>query len=654
MSNSIREKYESTGSLYQNRDTKRTEPIPAGLRLNETNYRTSRYSPSTTHYSEPQANPDNPPVLGGDQSILNRFREEDLERIKFYTENNSRFLQNQENLYKIPTESRLPQKGDFDFRGVVNSLANPKKAKFSTGGIFNSVANAIDVLTDKSQARRVVASFFGSSLHKSYVIPPRLIQRIIRRQTFASGTEVRYEGVLSVRGRYLPIGARFQPRAIEDVEQIGFLSNLKNARLPARYEASQEYSSDPTAYKGAHTPTEKSEEINIQFGGSVDQKILDKNKIDNLRNKKSEFQENLNRANSELFDLVGPPRVKYQPTFNRNKRTPLFDNYGRLRDEDKELHGATGDKVNNKPAHRNDADYGQDFIKFRFKLIRSLGENNNDIILNFRAFLESFQDNHGANWTPHTYVGRAEQFYTYGGYYRTVNMSFYISALTRAELKPIYDKLNHLSSATTPSYTNGNIWMQATLCEIDVGNYFHKQPCVVNSINYSIEPTHPWEIGESTTEPTTIPPALGFGFSALGAGARAITPRNRGTSLETGDNNILEEGVPEENRLGEVTLIGERRTPRINRSIRESKTSEQLPHILKCDMSLNLIHNFVPQVSDVLESPYKFVGASERLQARAVSNVRASAEVDSTLDGTFSPTLVPSKPSAGGFPLPVV
>jgi hypothetical protein len=80
------------------------------------------------------------------------------------------------------------------------------------------------------------------------------------------------------------------------------------------------------------------------------------------------------------------------------------------------------DKINSLPIYRSEAvstdDIVNDFVKFRIAVI----DNDNPrfkTFMHFRAFLGPISDSYNANWNGFNYLGRGEQFYTYGGFTRT-------------------------------------------------------------------------------------------------------------------------------------------------------------------------------------------------------------------------------------------
>lgn len=137
----------------------------------------------------------------------------------------------------------------------------------------------------------------------------------------------------------------------------------------------------------------------------------------------------------------------------------------------------------------------RDLIKFSFTVVTPGVDSitPNLKYLHFRAFLDEFSDNYTGAWNDYTYVGRGEKFYTYQGFDRDIGIGFKAAAMSRAELKPIYQKLVYLASTTAPTY-NVNGFMRGTFVRATVGDYLVKQPAVVTSVNYSWDISYPWEV----------------------------------------------------------------------------------------------------------------------------------------------------------------
>ena len=133
-----------------------------------------------------------------------------------------------------------------------------------------------------------------------------------------------------------------------------------------------------------------------------------------------------------------------------------------------------------------------DIIKFGFEAI-NYDDPSTSLFIQFRAFLNSFSDDHSANYNSVKYIGRGETFYAYDGFTRQISFGFLIAAQTRQELLPLYDKLNILVSQIYPDY-GPNSFMRTPVVKMTIGDYLYRQPGFLNSINLSIETDYPWEI----------------------------------------------------------------------------------------------------------------------------------------------------------------
>ena len=155
------------------------------------------------------------------------------------------------------------------------------------------------------------------------------------------------------------------------------------------------------------------------------------------------------------------------------------------------------DKINALPIYRSSAvDTSKDvndLVKFRIAIIDNEDPTQKEFI-HFRALLGSISDNYSATWNSTKYLGRGEDFYTYGGFGRTVSLSWTVAAQSKEELIPMYKKLNYLASTLAPDYS-GNGYMKGNLVQLTVGGYFYEQPGFITAMNLSIQDDTPYEIG---------------------------------------------------------------------------------------------------------------------------------------------------------------
>lgn len=175
------------------------------------------------------------------------------------------------------------------------------------------------------------------------------------------------------------------------------------------------------------------------------------------------------------------------------------------------LYGAASnnsiDRINALEIYQSEApnnELGNDLVKFRIGVI------NNDTptlktYIHFRAFLDQISDSYNADWSPTKYIGRGENFYTYGGFDRKVSLGWTVAAQSKAELIPMYKRLNYLASICTPDYSAQG-YMRGNIVTLTIGGYFYEQPGIITGFNYEMnDGDSSWEIGindEGNTDPS--------------------------------------------------------------------------------------------------------------------------------------------------------
>ncbi len=132
-----------------------------------------------------------------------------------------------------------------------------------------------------------------------------------------------------------------------------------------------------------------------------------------------------------------------------------------------------------------------DIIKFYIEVINN--DNLQSEYLYFRAYIDDFSDGFSSTWNETKYVGRAENFYTYGGFNRNINLGFIIYAHSETELKHIYTKLNQLAGIVSPDYS-GIGFMRGTYVKLTVGDYLKSVPGIIKGFKIDGLLDGGWEI----------------------------------------------------------------------------------------------------------------------------------------------------------------
>jgi len=183
------------------------------------------------------------------------------------------------------------------------------------------------------------------------------------------------------------------------------------------------------------------------------------------------------------------------------------------------------DKINALPLYKSSGPTSDpvknDFVKFRIGVI-----DNNDpslkTYIHFRAIIDEMNDNFNAEWTEQKFMGRGEKFYNYGGFDRTLNLSWTVVAQSKAELMPMYQKLNYLASVCAPDYSD-NGYMRGNLISLTLGGWFYETTGIMTGISFGVPEESPWEIaindtGESDSSVKEMPHIIrvsGFSFKPI-------------------------------------------------------------------------------------------------------------------------------------------
>lgn len=182
------------------------------------------------------------------------------------------------------------------------------------------------------------------------------------------------------------------------------------------------------------------------------------------------------------------------------------------------------DKINALDIHKvtdgnfTDVAY-RDLIRLRFEAVNTNDPSVVDAIV-FRAFLDSYGDSYNSEWNNFKYNGRGEDFYTYGGFKRTLSFGFKIAAQSRFEMKPLYRKLNYLATTLAPDYQEGGLSsgagvMRGNFIRVSIGSLLDRVPGFLTSLDIKWQKDYPFEIaianpetGETDSEMQVLPHVL--------------------------------------------------------------------------------------------------------------------------------------------------
>jgi len=157
------------------------------------------------------------------------------------------------------------------------------------------------------------------------------------------------------------------------------------------------------------------------------------------------------------------------------------------------VEGFSGSKItysNTEIFSRKDAD----ILSVAFRAINPFtGDIDDKDRILFSAYMNGFKDNFDAGWTDVNYTGRAESFYIYNKFKRTVSFNLQIPCFNKVELFIKHRALGQLASVTAGAYSSNNL-LGGVLLKVNVGNYLVGEYAVLNSLSYDIPDEASWDV----------------------------------------------------------------------------------------------------------------------------------------------------------------
>jgi hypothetical protein len=141
-------------------------------------------------------------------------------------------------------------------------------------------------------------------------------------------------------------------------------------------------------------------------------------------------------------------------------------------------------------------DIKKDLVPFHFGIVEVVdGIPQVSKYLQFRAqFIGQLQDNFNGIWSNVGYVGRAEDFYVYTKFRRSMSFSFRVAAFTKAETPSLLNKVNKLASFTAPTYSESSKFMRGNIVRLTIGDYVKFLPGKIDSVNVVTSFDEPWDV----------------------------------------------------------------------------------------------------------------------------------------------------------------
>jgi hypothetical protein len=139
----------------------------------------------------------------------------------------------------------------------------------------------------------------------------------------------------------------------------------------------------------------------------------------------------------------------------------------------------------------NDTNVDDDTLAIVFRPINPFGGNDLSS-LKFLAYLKDYKDTFDSSWNDIKYVGRAEKFYIFNEFKRSISFSFTIPCFKESELMSKHQSLNELVSITAGKYNGG--LLGGVITYLTLGNYIADQPGIITNIGFNPVDGSSWDL----------------------------------------------------------------------------------------------------------------------------------------------------------------
>lgn len=130
-----------------------------------------------------------------------------------------------------------------------------------------------------------------------------------------------------------------------------------------------------------------------------------------------------------------------------------------------------------------------DILTVAFRIIDPFTLDGDRVLLS--AYMNGFKDSFAATWNETNYVGRAESFYVYNKFKRSVSFNLQIPCFNREQLFEKHRGLGQLAAVTAGAYDSN--FLGGVLIKLNVGNYIVGEYGILNSLDYSIPNEATWD-----------------------------------------------------------------------------------------------------------------------------------------------------------------
>jgi hypothetical protein len=113
-------------------------------------------------------------------------------------------------------------------------------------------------------------------------------------------------------------------------------------------------------------------------------------------------------------------------------------------------------------------------------------------VLNYLGYITTYNESYDSSWGDVKYVGRAEKFYIFNEFKRSVKLAFNVPCFNAGELRKKHCEVSELASTLAGKYNNS--LLGGIIIRLRVGGYIIDQPGIITNLNFTPVDGSPWDI----------------------------------------------------------------------------------------------------------------------------------------------------------------
>lgn len=113
--------------------------------------------------------------------------------------------------------------------------------------------------------------------------------------------------------------------------------------------------------------------------------------------------------------------------------------------------------------------------------------------LKFLGYITDYTENYDSGWGDVKYIGRAESFYVFNSFKRSINVGFNIPCYNKTELEEKHCALSELASVLAGRYSDNGL-LGGIITRLKVGGYINNQPGIINNLTFSPIQDSSWDL----------------------------------------------------------------------------------------------------------------------------------------------------------------